>query len=251
MSSSSTSAVTADQLPTEQATIPVKSEDPGMATLSREAVIDRALTLADNEGFGAVSIRRIAQDFGVTPMALYWYVKNKEELLAAMGDRVLENMGRPAPFDGGGLTRLRALLAALITALSRHPGGAGPAQVRVLECESGQELAEGMLQALRHSGFSAQRSAELTGAALHTAAMLVAGHPGGDLAVPKDRRAVVQAARRTALTELPADRFPLLIEAARTLTDCADEQGYYRAGIDLFLAGVEAIAGRSTEQTLG
>src|SRR6478735_4022258 len=94
------------------------------APLSREAVIDHALTVADNEGFGAVSIRRIAQDFGVTPMALYWYVKNKEELLAAMGDRVLENMGRPAPFDGGGLTRLRALLAALITALSRHPGGA-------------------------------------------------------------------------------------------------------------------------------
>ena len=34
-----------------------------------------------------MTIRRIAQEFGVTPMALYWHVKNKDELLAAMGDR--------------------------------------------------------------------------------------------------------------------------------------------------------------------
>ena len=51
-----------------------------------EAIIDRALALADREGLDAVSIRRIAQDLGVTPMALYWHVKNKEELLAAMGE---------------------------------------------------------------------------------------------------------------------------------------------------------------------
>src|SRR5664279_2488320 len=38
--------------------------------LSREAIVDHALALADQEGLGAVSIRRIAQDFGVTPMAL-------------------------------------------------------------------------------------------------------------------------------------------------------------------------------------
>jgi AcrR family transcriptional regulator len=46
--------------------------------LSREAVIDRALDVADREGLAAVSIRRIAQDFDVTPMALYWHVKNKD-----------------------------------------------------------------------------------------------------------------------------------------------------------------------------
>ena len=56
------------------------------APLSREAMIDHALDVADTDGLAAVSIRRIAQDFGVTPMALYWHVKNKDELLAAMGD---------------------------------------------------------------------------------------------------------------------------------------------------------------------
>ena len=65
--------------------------------LSREAVIDHALAVADLDGLDAVSIRRIAQDFGVTPMALYWHVKNKDELLAAMGDRILSVIDMPEP----------------------------------------------------------------------------------------------------------------------------------------------------------
>src|SRR6476646_2358556 len=166
MSSSSTSAVTADQLPTEQATIPVKSEDPGMATLSREAVIDRALTLADNEGFGAVSIRRIAQDFGVTPMALYWYVKNKEELLAAMGDRILEVIDVPAPDDTLGVDQLRGLLTVLVDALRRHPGCTELALTRILRSENGQVLSERALEILRDNGFTVQQSADLARAAL-------------------------------------------------------------------------------------
>ena len=51
--------------------------------------------MADLDGLAAVSIRRIAQDFGVTPMALYWHVKNKDELLAAMGDRILSAVDMP------------------------------------------------------------------------------------------------------------------------------------------------------------
>src|SRR5947208_254282 len=51
--------------------------------LNRHAIVQRALTLMDTEGADAITIRRIAQEFGVTPMALYWHVANKDELLAA------------------------------------------------------------------------------------------------------------------------------------------------------------------------
>jgi len=87
------------------------------SALSRESVIDRALTVADQEGPAAVSIRRIAQDFDVTPMALYWHVKNKDELLAAMGDRILDLVEVPELPAEGGLERLRPLLAGLVDAL--------------------------------------------------------------------------------------------------------------------------------------
>src|SRR5437763_5942986 len=42
-------------------------------SLSREVVADRALALADTDGIDAVTIRRLATELGVTPMALYWH----------------------------------------------------------------------------------------------------------------------------------------------------------------------------------
>ncbi|MFL5761300.1 MAG: TetR/AcrR family transcriptional regulator [Thermomicrobiales bacterium] len=41
----------------------------------------RALAIADSEGLQAVTIRRVAKELGVTPMALYWHFKDKNELL--------------------------------------------------------------------------------------------------------------------------------------------------------------------------
>ena len=49
--------------------------------LTKAAVAERALRLGDEHGLEAVTIRRLAQELGVTPMALYWHFKNKDELL--------------------------------------------------------------------------------------------------------------------------------------------------------------------------
>ena len=92
--------------------------------LSRAAIVERALTVMDVEGPDAVTIRRIAQEFGVTPMALYWHVANKEELLAAMGDALLADV-TPPPATGSWSTQLRGVVEILIEHLSRHPAAAG------------------------------------------------------------------------------------------------------------------------------
>src|SRR4051812_103308 len=57
--------------------------------LSKAAVAERALRLGDEEGLDAVTIRRLAQELGVTPMALYWHFKNKDELLLGIVDHAL------------------------------------------------------------------------------------------------------------------------------------------------------------------
>src|SRR5579875_3322686 len=91
------------------------------AELSRATIVDRALEVADSEGLDAVTIRRLAQDLGVTPMALYWHVRNKDELLDAMGDRLYASLsydtGADAPWD----EQLRAVVRALVDALRQHP----------------------------------------------------------------------------------------------------------------------------------
>ena len=57
--------------------------------LSRDAILDLALAVADAEGIDAVSVRRLARELGVTPMALYWHFDDKSALLHALGDRLL------------------------------------------------------------------------------------------------------------------------------------------------------------------
>jgi AcrR family transcriptional regulator len=69
--------------------------DPGTGVrtrqkLDREAVVDAALRIADAEGLEVVTIRRLAHELSVTPMALYWHFKDKDRLLAAVADRLWE-----------------------------------------------------------------------------------------------------------------------------------------------------------------
>jgi len=212
--------------------------------LSREAVIDRALDLADREGLAAVSIRRLAQDFDVTPMALYWHVKNKDELLSAMGERIVEVVDAPDLPTEGGLDRLRPLLERLVDALHRHPGSTELVRGTILRTATGRQLAEQALTILAEAGFDRQRRADLARAALQSVVMLVVGAPGAETDVPEQDRQTMRDRKRAELAALPVDRFPHLVECAGPLTECEDPTAYYADGIDLFLAGVAALATR-------
>jgi AcrR family transcriptional regulator len=57
--------------------------------LSREKIASAALAIADAEGFEAVSMRRLAQELEVGTMSLYYYVKTKDDLIAAMDDALM------------------------------------------------------------------------------------------------------------------------------------------------------------------
>lgn len=216
--------------------------------LSREAVIDRALDVADREGLAAVSIRRIAQDFGVTPMALYWHVKNKDELLAAMGDRVVDAVALADLPPDGGLDRLRPLLQHLVVALARHPGSTELVQFRILQCPRGQLLAEQALTVLAEAGFDLQRRADLARAALQSVVMLVVGAPGAEITVPEPDRQAMRESKQAALAALPGDRFPQLVQCSAAMFECDDPQAYYADGIELFLAGVSTLAARPADK---
>ncbi|MEV6975544.1 TetR/AcrR family transcriptional regulator [Kitasatospora sp. NPDC093806] len=68
-----------------------------------------AIAIADAEGVDAVTMRRVAQELGVSPMALYTYVPGKAELLDLMLDTVYAAMPRSAPADRGWRARAAAV----------------------------------------------------------------------------------------------------------------------------------------------
>lgn len=219
------------------ATAPTKSE------LSRDAIVERALTVMDAEGPDAITIRRIAQEFGVTPMALYWHVANKDELHAAMGDALLAGV-RPPPATGPWHVQLRGVVEALITELSRHPAAAELALPRMLQTGPGLRLAEFTLTLLQGAGFTRDQSADLARMGLQTALMLVTQLPGAESQAATAEREALQAQKQAYLESLPADDYPHVRAAADVLTNCDDEDAYYGFGVDLYIEGAQALLRR-------
>jgi TetR/AcrR family tetracycline transcriptional repressor len=209
--------------------------------LTRAAIIDRAMALADAEGIDAVTIRRLGQEFGVTPMALYWHVKNKDELLDAMGDELFADV--EAEFDPAlpWTEQLRAAVTGLVAMLRAHPGSLSLVYRRVLISESGLRLTEVVLGLLRDAGFGVRQSAELATSALQTAIMLVSSEPGAEVGVPPDDMAAHLDAKRAAMGLLPADKYPRIREAAEFMLHCDDPEIYYNTGIALFVEGARAM----------
>lgn len=210
--------------------------------LSRDAIVERALEIADAEGLDAISVRRISKEFGVTPMALYWHVQNKDELLDAMGDRIFAAVrvdadDESAPWD----VRLRAIVTGLVGAFRRHPTCTDLVYRRIFASADGREIAERTLRLLRRAGFSARESADIGTYALQTAVMLVSAEPGAEVGRTEDALEAELANKRAGLQQLPADQFPYIREMAEDLLHCDDMDAYYRLGIDLFVSGAREL----------
>ena len=60
--------------------------------LSRPLVVAAALELIDTEGLGGLSMRRVGQRLKVEAMSLYGYVTNREALLDAVVDSIIDEL---------------------------------------------------------------------------------------------------------------------------------------------------------------
>src|SRR6187431_2684135 len=98
-----------------------RRDRPAKPALSREAIIEAALTIIGEEGLDALSMRRVAQALDTGPASLYVYVANRDELLALLLDRVAAEVRLPAPDDERPWReRLVDLALEAISVLGRH-----------------------------------------------------------------------------------------------------------------------------------
>ena len=74
-------------------------------TLSRDRIMQGALAVADAGGLAALTIRSLAKELGVKPMAVYHYVANKDEILDGLVDLVFGEIELPDRPTVRGATR--------------------------------------------------------------------------------------------------------------------------------------------------
>jgi TetR/AcrR family transcriptional regulator, tetracycline repressor protein len=213
-------------------------------TLTPQAVVEGALALADAEGLGAVTIRRLAGELGVTPMALYWHFGSKGELLDGMAARIFEEIDPSVDASMTWQEQLRALLGSMVGVLRAHPSTAVLLSTRTASSEGSLRATEVVLDILGRGGFSPAEATQIARHALSTVTNLVGGEPG--VVVRKESGKQIDARRRARLYlgSLPPERYPRLVEAATPLSEGVDPDTYFAFGLDLLLAGIEAMAAR-------
>lgn len=138
-----------------QALNPENRKKPGRRpSLSKEAILDSALTIANDSGLDGLTIRRLAQQLGVAPMAIYRYYANKEELLNAMFDYVSSLPNFDACANDDWKQELRDSFNAIRKNLVAHPGILPLLTQRYGVGELTNRSSESLLQSVRRSGQS-------------------------------------------------------------------------------------------------
>jgi AcrR family transcriptional regulator len=213
-------------------------------TVTRERILETAVTLADEDGIESLSMRRIAQRLGVVPMALYKHVANKEEILDGLVEAIVEEIEAPPP-DADWKTAVRERILSARRALLRHPWAArlistrtepGPVMLAYMDSMIGLFLAGGF-------------TIDLTHHALHAMGSRLLGFTQElyDDTVEMDRDEEVEMYR------MMADRYPHLYELARSVfhddatvvggKGC-DDQFEFEFALDLLLDGFERLRDR-------
>ena len=211
--------------------------------LSKERVLGAAVALADARGVEALSMRNLAQELGVVPMALYKHVANKDELLDGMVDVVVGEIDPPA----GGTdwkTAMRRRVLSARGALLRHPWAS-----RVMESRSSPTPAvlaymDSMIGMFRAGGFSI----DLTHHAMHAMGSRLLGFSQELFDETADVGPGMDA---ETLREL-AGTFPHITELVVAIThdqasvvgQGCDDQFEFEFALDLMLDGLERLRDR-------
>jgi TetR/AcrR family transcriptional regulator, tetracycline repressor protein len=206
----------------------------GEEPLSRARILSTALALVDEEGMGALSMRRLAGELGVDPMAIYHHLPGKEALVSGLVETVFAEMRVPDSGDSW-QDRVRAFARAYRDLALSHPNLAvhlvsDPPAAAAATLEANEALYE----ALAASGMGARdvvRAADLVVDYVNGFALAESAGPLGDL---DDRRVSLER-----LVERPAEQVPTM---ARVFGELAGEKlpVDFEFGLDVILAGLAA-----------
>ena len=221
------------------ATLPHAAAQP-RPPLSRERVLAAAVALADARGVEALSMRNLAQELAVVPMALYKHVASKDELLDGMVDLVVGEIDPPA----GGTdwkTAMRRRILSARGALLRHPWASRVIESRTDPTPAVVAYMDSMIGMFRAGGFSI----DLTHHAMHAMGSRLLGfsqelfQEGNDLGPEMDPAAVqAMAGAYPHITELVT---AISHDGASVVGGGCDDQFEFEFALDLMLAGLERL----------
>ncbi|MEV6521609.1 TetR/AcrR family transcriptional regulator C-terminal domain-containing protein [Longispora sp. NPDC051575] len=224
------------------------TETPRRTPLSTERVLRAAVALADTIGIEALSMRRLSQELGVVPMALYKHVAHKEELLDGMVDAVVGEIDPPRS-GAQGMTAVRGRILSARRVLSRHPWASRVIESRTAPTPALLAYMDSMIGMFRADGYSV----DLTHHAMHALGSRLLGFSQELF----DQSPDVDPGVREAGLRAMATAYPHVVEIAvradhdgrSVVGQGCDDQFEFEFSLDLLLDGFERLRARGWRST--
>ena len=224
--------------------------------LSREAIVEAALRIVDAEGIDAVSMRRVAQEFGTGAASLYAYVSNKDELFDLLVDVVMAQIADQLPEPGAGADwqeQLKEMTRRGTEVLRSHRDVAKAFLGRIPFGPNGLRTVEAQLGILRSGGVPDQVAAfvgDLIGTYMVSSVieddMWRSRFPGAS-----EQDVVRQMGEiRAYLESLPPARFPNVVALAGNLmAGEGDGVDRFELGLEIIVRGIASFVETVTDLT--
>jgi AcrR family transcriptional regulator len=204
-----------------------------------ERIADAALAVIDAQGLDGLTVRALAQQLGLGTMTLYWYVKNKDEVMDLVADRLLAGVELPSVGQDWRVACRQGAMA-VRSALLRHPRAVPIIVGRGTFGPNGLGMVEASIGVFRAAGFGDDDAADAYFAISNYVTGFCTFETAGlDPAAPMlDRDSYARMARQY-VSILPPDRYPNLVAAApRMFGGSRDER--FAFGLDCLIAGFES-----------
>jgi AcrR family transcriptional regulator len=213
--------------------------DTRRAPLSRDQVLRAAVTLADEGGIGALSMRKLGQVLGVEAMSLYNHVADKGDLLDGMIDIVFGEIGLPSGDEGWRQAMRRRAISAR-EVLGRHRWAIGLMESRRSPGPATLRHHDAVLGCLREAGFSV----ELTAHAYSLLDSYIYGFALQEASLPFDTGEEAAQVAQDISAMMPGGEYPYLAEiaAVHVLQPGYQYGQEFETGLDLILEALERAA---------
>ena len=218
-----------------------RRDRPAKPALSQETIVDAAMVLLDADGLDGVSMRRVAQALDTGPASLYVYVRNRDELIGLLIDRIAGTITLPVVGpDTDWREQLIELMLNGIKALGRYPGVAVAMFANVPDSPNALALTDALLGLLTQGGLSRQaRAWAVDLLALYIVAAGTEETLHAQRGTEELRKTDVHRGAREVFAGLPAEQYPNITDLHEELTYGTAEQRT-RWSIDVMINGILA-----------
>jgi AcrR family transcriptional regulator len=211
--------------------------------LTRDAIVEAALRVLDREGVDALSMHRVAKELGTGAASLYWHVRNKDELLQLLSERLAAEIELPDPDPARWREQLKDLGRQMRSSGHRHRDGARITLGRVPSGPTIARFTEWLFELLTPVGipdrviaYLGDLAALYVGAYAFEESLGVASPTGEDM--PPEQ---IVAMFRDYLLSLPSDRFPHVHRAIGDIFGGGPDERF-EFGLDVIVRGIGTYA---------